>query len=96
MTHRRLTFLVASALAMLVSAVAVGASQARPTADPIKIGSIAILTGPSAQIGLETARGAQFMVDYLNQRGGASDRSSSSSRPTTRTTRSSRCRARHS
>jgi branched-chain amino acid transport system substrate-binding protein len=70
MTQRRLTFLVASALATLVAAAAVGASQARPTADPIKIGSIAILTGPSAQIGIETARGAQFMVDYLNQRGG--------------------------
>jgi branched-chain amino acid transport system substrate-binding protein len=70
MTQRRLTFVVAFALATLVSAMAVGASQARPAADPIKIGSIAILTGPSAQIGLETARGAQFMVDYLNQRGG--------------------------
>jgi branched-chain amino acid transport system substrate-binding protein len=70
MTQRRHTFLVAFALAILVSAATVAASQARPTADPIKIGSIAILTGPSAQIGIETARGAQFMVDYLNGRGG--------------------------
>src|SRR3954452_15192982 len=56
---------------LLAVALAVAtASQARPAADTIKIGSITILTGPSAQIGLETARGAQAMVDYLNAHGG--------------------------
>lgn len=70
MTQRRSRFLLSIALAILVSTATVAASQARSTADPIKIGSISILTGPSAQIGVETARGAQFMVDYLNQRGG--------------------------
>jgi branched-chain amino acid transport system substrate-binding protein len=52
-----------------VALVAAGAGTAAES-DPIKIGSITILTGPSAQIGVETARGAQFMVDYLNRRGG--------------------------
>lgn len=53
-----------------VALVAAGTGQARETADPIRIGSITILTGPSAQIGVETARGAEFMVDYLNRQGG--------------------------
>jgi branched-chain amino acid transport system substrate-binding protein len=68
MRKRRLSA-VASLIvaACLASAVA---AQARSAADTIKIGSITILTGPSATIGLETSRGAQFMVDYLNKRGG--------------------------
>ncbi|MBA3841893.1 MAG: ABC transporter substrate-binding protein [Actinobacteria bacterium] len=60
-------------LALLIAASAlavVGASQARSGADTIKIGSITILTGPSATIGVETARGAQFMTTYLNRSGG--------------------------
>jgi branched-chain amino acid transport system substrate-binding protein len=60
-------------LALLVAVAALaaaGVSQARSDADPIKIGSITILTGPSAQIGLETARGAEFMAAYVNRNGG--------------------------
>jgi len=70
MTKCRPSYLVALAAAMLAALAGAAASQARPAADTIKIGSITILTGPSATIGLETARGAQFMVDYLNARGG--------------------------
>lgn len=51
---------------LALAAAAAGAEHA----GPIKIGSITILTGPTAQIGVETARGAQFMVDYLNAHGG--------------------------
>jgi branched-chain amino acid transport system substrate-binding protein len=57
-------------IASIVVLAIAAASQARQSADTIKIGSITILTGPSAQIGVETARGAQFMVDYVNARGG--------------------------
>lgn len=70
MTKRRPSYLAALAAVMLGALACATASQARPAADTIKIGSITILTGPSATIGLETARGAQFMVDYLNARGG--------------------------
>jgi branched-chain amino acid transport system substrate-binding protein len=61
-------------LACAAALAVVGASQARSGADPIKIGSITILTGPSAQIGLETARGAQFMATYVNRNGGVRGR----------------------
>ena len=71
MRKRRLYFVGVAAAALAVVLGHAAASQARPAADPIKIGSITILTGPSAQIGIVTARGAQFMVDYLNARGGA-------------------------
>jgi len=57
-------------LTAVAALVAAGASQARSDADPIKIGSITILTGPSAQIGVETARGAEFMAGYVNSNGG--------------------------
>jgi branched-chain amino acid transport system substrate-binding protein len=70
MRKRRLSYVMPVAVALLVALAGASASQARPAADTIKIGSITILTGPSATIGLETARGAQFMVDYLNARGG--------------------------
>ncbi len=65
--YRVVTFVMLVAAALLAATI----SQARGTGDTIKIGSITILTGPSAQIGVETARGAQFMVDYLNAKGGA-------------------------
>jgi branched-chain amino acid transport system substrate-binding protein len=68
MRKRRSRHVVTALLVLVVLAIA-GTAQARSTADTIKIGSITILTGPSAQIGVETARGAQFMVDYLNSRG---------------------------
>jgi branched-chain amino acid transport system substrate-binding protein len=71
MRQRRPRHVVSALLAIVISLAAAGAAQARSNADTIKIGSITILTGPSAQIGIETARGAQFMVDYLNGRGGA-------------------------
>jgi len=71
MRIRRLKGLASVAVALAVALAAVTAAQARRAADTIKIGSITILTGPSATIGVETARGAQFMVDYLNRRGGA-------------------------
>ena len=46
-----------SLLGTVTAALAVTAAlQARPNADTIKIGSITILTGPSAQIGIETER----------------------------------------
>jgi branched-chain amino acid transport system substrate-binding protein len=69
MRKRRLSYLGSVAVALTVALAGAAASQARPAADTIKIGSITILTGPSATIGLETARGAQFMVDYLNAHG---------------------------
>jgi branched-chain amino acid transport system substrate-binding protein len=71
MRNRRLKRLATVAVASTFALAAVTAAQARSAADTIKIGSITILTGPSATIGLETARGAQFMVDYLNKHGGA-------------------------
>jgi branched-chain amino acid transport system substrate-binding protein len=71
MRNPRLKGLASLAVALTAALVAVTAAQARSAADTIKIGSITILTGPSATIGLETARGAQFMVDYLNKQGGA-------------------------
>ena len=70
MRQRRSRHVVLVLLAAAVALVTAGASQARHDADTIKIGSITILTGPSAQIGVETARGAQFMVDYVNKHGG--------------------------
>jgi branched-chain amino acid transport system substrate-binding protein len=70
MRQRQVRHVVPMLLAAAVALVAAGAGNARSSADTIKIGSITILTGPSAQIGVETARGAQFMVDYLNKRGG--------------------------
>jgi branched-chain amino acid transport system substrate-binding protein len=69
MRQRRSRHAVFALLVLVAALVAAGASQARSSADTIKIGSITILTGPSAQIGVETERGAQFMVDYLNRRG---------------------------
>jgi branched-chain amino acid transport system substrate-binding protein len=66
----RLSRLTSLGVALLVGLVAVTAAQAHRAADTIKIGSITILTGPSATIGVETERGAQFMVDYLNKHGG--------------------------
>jgi len=68
--RKRLSYLGSVAVVVAIALVGASASQARSAADTIKIGSITILTGPSATIGLETARGAQFMVDYLNARGG--------------------------
>lgn len=61
---------VLMALALPSIVFAADASPARKSAGVIKIGSITILTGPTAQIGLETARGAEFMVSYQNKRGG--------------------------
>jgi branched-chain amino acid transport system substrate-binding protein len=71
MRKRQLTYLVSFAVALTIALAVAAASQAHPAADTIKIGSITILTGASSQIGIETARGAQFMVDYLNSKGGA-------------------------
>lgn len=70
MRNRRFSILASLAVALAVSLASAAASQARRADDTIKIGSITILTGPSATIGLETARGAQFMVDYVNNHGG--------------------------
>ena len=70
MVERRSRLVVSLVIASIVTLAIAAASQARRNADTIKIGSITILTGPSAQIGVETARGAQFMVDYVNARGG--------------------------
>lgn len=74
MKHRRSSHLVVGlvfmALALPSVVFAADASSTRQSADIIKIGSITILTGPTAQIGLETARGAAFMVSYQNQHGG--------------------------
>jgi branched-chain amino acid transport system substrate-binding protein len=69
MSKRPSRYLLSTLLALVVALAAAAALQARSTADTIKIGSITILTGPSSQIGIETARGAQFMVDYLNGSG---------------------------
>ena len=67
MRKRRLSSLV---LALVVVFLSATAAQARSGDNFIKIGSITILTGPSATIGLETARGAQIMVNYINLHGG--------------------------
>ena len=69
MRTRRLTVLAILAVMLTVALASATVSQARSADDTIKIGSITILTGPSATIGLETSRGAQFMADYLNKRG---------------------------
>jgi branched-chain amino acid transport system substrate-binding protein len=69
MRNRRLTGLATLAVALTAALAAVAVAQGRSAAGTIKIGSITILTGPSATIGVETARGAQFMVDYTNRRG---------------------------
>lgn len=53
--RRRSAALVVVGTAALLAATI---SEARRSADTIKLGSITILTGPSAQIGIETARGA--------------------------------------
>lgn len=71
MRNRRLKALATFVVVVAAALAAVAAAQARSAADTIKIGSITILTGPSATIGVETSRGAQFMVDYLNRHGGA-------------------------
>jgi branched-chain amino acid transport system substrate-binding protein len=71
MSKRQARHIIVVLVAAATALTAARTTQARTGADPIKIGSITILTGPSAQIGVETARGAQFMVDYLNKRGGA-------------------------
>ena len=67
MRKRRLSSLV---LALVVVFLSATAALARSGDNFIKIGSITILTGPSATIGLETARGAQIMVNYINLHGG--------------------------
>lgn len=68
--RRRLHLGLALLATAIVSAVAAAGTHAHAAADPIKIGSITILTGPSAQIGVETARGATFMANYVNRNGG--------------------------
>lgn len=70
MRKRRLSYVGPLAAALAIALASAAASQARSADNTIKIGSITILTGPSATIGLQTARGAQFMVDYLNAHGG--------------------------
>ena len=70
MSKRPSRYLLSLLATVAVALASTAALQARPNADTIKIGSITILTGPSAQIGVETARGAQFMIDYTNSRGG--------------------------
>ncbi len=70
MSKRPSRYILSLLATVAVALAATAALQARPNADTIKIGSITILTGPSAQIGVETARGAQFMIDYTNNRGG--------------------------
>lgn len=69
-SHVVVGLVFAAALALPATVFAAGASPGRAHADTIQIGSITILTGPTAQIGLETARGAAFMVSYQNKRGG--------------------------
>lgn len=74
MRFRRSFLLRAALVAALVlpvsAAAATGRSSARD-AEPIKLGSITILNGPVSVIGLDTVRGAQAEVDYINKHGGA-------------------------
>lgn len=47
-----------------------GEGPSEDAGDPIRIGSISQLTGPVADIGEDTLRGAQFAVDEINEAGG--------------------------
>jgi branched-chain amino acid transport system substrate-binding protein len=61
---RRLAWAGAAALALLVSPASGFA------ADPIKIGQVAALSGPSAQSGEAMTRGLQVAIDEINAKGG--------------------------
>jgi len=71
MRKRRLSIPLSLVVMVAAALASAAASQARGKDNVIKIGSITILTGPSAVIGQETFRGAQTMIDYLNNHGGA-------------------------
>lgn len=70
MRNRRLSILLSLVVVLGAALAAATVSQARSDDNFIKIGSITILTGPSAVIGQETFRGAQIMINYVNNHGG--------------------------
>ncbi len=75
MRKSRISLLVRVTIAVaVVAALGTASAPARPTAssaaDPIKIGAMTILSGPTAIIGQETLRGTQFYASLLNKKGG--------------------------
>lgn len=61
---RRTAWAAAATLALLVSPASGFA------ADPIKVGQVAALSGPSAQSGEAMTRGLQIAIDEINEKGG--------------------------
>lgn len=61
--NRRLAWLVAAALGLIAPTTAFAA-------DPIKIGQVAALSGPSAQSGEAMSRGLKLAIDEINAKGG--------------------------
>lgn len=61
---RRTAWVAAATLALLVSPASGFA------ADPIKVGQVAALSGPSAQSGEAMTRGLQIAIDEINEKGG--------------------------
>lgn len=53
-----------------VAAISLLASTASFAADPIKIGQVAALSGPSAQSGEAMTRGLKLAIDEINAKGG--------------------------
>jgi len=76
MRYSRITLLIRALAAAAAVAALVGASaSARPTGnvargEPVKIGAMTILSGPTAIIGQETLRGTQFYAGMLNRKNG--------------------------
>jgi branched-chain amino acid transport system substrate-binding protein len=72
MRHHWFAALVGGALLALVAGA--GSATARPDGgrqgDPIKIGAMSILSGPTAVIGQETMRGTLFEAERINRAGG--------------------------
>jgi branched-chain amino acid transport system substrate-binding protein len=61
---------VAAAVCVGIAAGAASAAHRADNAGTITLGTISILSGPSAVIGQDDLRGASFMMDLWNKRGG--------------------------
>lgn len=67
--------MVAALLAIvLLAACGPPAGRATFTGDPIKIGAIVDLTGPTSDVGVPYAKGLEAHVDYVNRSGGIGGR----------------------
>lgn len=67
--YRAILVLVLSHLALLHSAIAV-AQAPGVTADKIRLGQSAALTGPAAQLGIQMRAGLKLYFDWVNSQGG--------------------------